>query len=159
VANEFWDSTYKCSADELSPPPTIANFNAPYPVGFAGNQACGITSGTNYAVDQFDVWNYSWIKWVFLAVICCYWLIWTTLALLALIFVRYLSSFDRARTQHAHSLTLSPCTSIRHTPPPPPRMQEKERKDSQELADFNIQTVKKEAAEKYLQKKGTLPRH
>lgn len=90
---------------------------------------CGITSGTDYAVDEFDVWNYSWIKWVFLAVICCYWLIWTVLAFLALRFVR-------------------------HTPPPPPRMQEKKDSDDAELADFDIQEVKKEAAQKRMSKKG-----
>jgi hypothetical protein len=38
-----------------------------------------------------------------------------------------------------------------------PWLQQKERKDSQELADFNIQTVKKDAAQKYQQKKGTRP--
>ncbi len=54
-----------------------------------GNQACQITSGTDYAVNEFDVWNYSWIKWVFLAVVVCYWFIWNTLAFLALCYVRY----------------------------------------------------------------------
>jgi hypothetical protein len=54
-----------------------------------GNQACQITSGTDYAVNEFDVWNYSWIKWVFLAVVICYWFIWNTLAFLALCYVRY----------------------------------------------------------------------
>ena len=40
-------------------------------------------------MNEFDVWNYSWIKWVFLAVVVCYWFIWNTLAFLALCYVRY----------------------------------------------------------------------
>lgn len=111
IANEFWGANYVCSQGELSPPTSVANFYDPYPIGFAGmhkkernvktlkyfhhpcppgNQACGITSGTSYAVNQFDLWDYSWIKWVFLVVVCCYWLIWTVLAYLALRFIRYL---------------------------------------------------------------------
>jgi hypothetical protein len=97
------------------------------------------------------VWNYSWIKWVFLAVICCYWLIWTFLAFLAV------------SSRNAHLSQLTPTLSFvgltldfhwlfRHLPPPPPRMREKETGDT-ELEEVNIQDIKKAAADKRMSKK------
>lgn len=47
-----------------------------------------MTSGTEYAIKEFDVWDYSWLKWVFLAVVICYWFIFNVLSWLALCFVR-----------------------------------------------------------------------
>jgi len=53
--NEFRGSEYHCSSGDLVPPTTDADFNLPYPQGFAGNQACPITDGTTYISHTYDL--------------------------------------------------------------------------------------------------------
>jgi hypothetical protein len=90
AANELFDAKYTCSDSELQPPTTISNFNTSYPDGFEGNRACPITSGTDFAVNEFDIFDVEDFRWVMMACVIAWWFIFTTLAYLALRFVRYL---------------------------------------------------------------------
>lgn len=88
TANELFGATYKCSGGELQPPTTVANFNASYPDGYEGNQVCPVTSGTTFAVKDFDIFDVADLRWIMLACTAAWWLIFTVLAYLALRFIR-----------------------------------------------------------------------
>ncbi len=89
ASNELFDARYTCGEGELAPPRSVSNFNTSYPDGFEGNQVCPLTSGTAFAVNDFDVFDVAEIRWIMLACVVAWWFIFTTLAYLALRFVRY----------------------------------------------------------------------
>jgi ABC-type multidrug transport system ATPase subunit len=89
ASNELFDARYTCGDDELAPPRSVSNFNATYPDGYEGNQVCPLTSGTAFAVNDFDLFDVEELRWIMLACVVAWWLIFTALAYLALRFVRY----------------------------------------------------------------------
>jgi hypothetical protein len=89
AANELFDARYTCGDDELAPPRSVPNFNTSYPGGFEGNQVCPLTSGTAFAVNDFDIFDVAELRWIMIACVVAWWFIFTTLAYLALRFVRY----------------------------------------------------------------------
>jgi hypothetical protein len=89
ASNELFDARYTCGDDELAPPRSVSNFNATYPDGYEGNQVCPLTSGTAFAVNDFDLFDVEELRWIMLACVVAWWFIFTVLAYLALRFVRY----------------------------------------------------------------------
>lgn len=119
ASNEFWGASYSCLGSELMPPTSVTNFTAPYPYGFEGKQTCPITSGTDYIVNNYGIFDGEWIKWVMAVCVMCWWAIFTLVTYIGLRWVR-------------------------HSPPKKPRMKNVEisEEEAREMDDFNIKTVK-----------------
>ena len=119
ASNEFWGREYSCKDSELVPPTSEANFNLPYPQGFAGSQACPVTSGTDYIVNSYGIFDREWLKWIMAVCVIGWWLIFTLVTYVGMRFVR-------------------------HAPPKKPRMKSVEVSEEQEreMKQFNIKAVK-----------------
>jgi hypothetical protein len=149
ASNEFWDREFKCTSGELMPPSDVPNFNQLFPGGFegklhttrsktnknqykliiiiiiimrmgqTGNQACPITSGTDYIIDNYGIWDKDWLKWIMAVCVIGWWFIFTLVTYIGLRFVR-------------------------HSPPRKPRMKNVEvsEEEALEMKQFNIKAVK-----------------
>ncbi len=84
-----------------------------------GNQACPVTSGTDYIVNNYGIWNDEWVKWIMAVCVMCWWLIFT--------FVTYIG-----------------IRFVTHTPPKKQRMTDIEISEQEELEmrQFDIKAVK-----------------
>ena len=89
ASNEFWGREYSCQQSELVPPTSVANFNLPYPEGFEGNQACPVTSGTDYIVNDYGIFDMEWLKWIMAVCVIGWWVIFTGVTYIGLRFVRH----------------------------------------------------------------------
>jgi hypothetical protein len=126
ASNEFWGREYSCTASELVPPTSEPNFNVAYPAGFGGSQACPVTSGTDFIVNNYGIFDREWLKWVMAVCVIGWWIIFTTVTYLGLLFVR-------------------------HTPPKkaPMKIVSVSEEEEQEMAQFNIKTVKAQHLNKH----------
>ncbi len=85
-----------------------------------GNQACPITSGKDYAISYYGVWDMEWLKWIMAVCVICFWLIFTIVTHIGL---RY----------------------MRHKPPAKPRIIGDISEDEErEMEKFNIKQVKQD---------------
>jgi ABC-type multidrug transport system ATPase subunit len=119
ASNEFWGREYSCENSELMPPTGSAELAAPYPEGFGGYQACPVTSGTDYIVNHWGIFDREWLKWIMAVCVIGWWFIFTLVTYIGLRFVR-------------------------HSPPQKPRMKNVEISDEEEIEmkQFNIKEVK-----------------
>jgi hypothetical protein len=126
ASNEFWGREYSCTASELVPPTSEPNFNVAFPAGFGGSQACPVTSGTDFIVNNYGIFDREWLKWVMAVCVIGWWLIFTAVTYIGMRFVR-------------------------HAPPKKARMKivSVSEEEEQEMAQFNIKTVKAQHLNKH----------
>jgi hypothetical protein len=144
ASNEFWDQPYHCTLEELSPPSSIANFNLPYPQGYQGTQVCPMTDGTQYAIDNWGVFDRENLKWVMVPVLIGWYDLSHHTTLLAVAHMSLASHVMHHRYIIFNSVTFLSVRFYQHAPPGKPRMKEVlySEDEEREMEEFNIKDHK-----------------
>lgn len=95
--NELHDQAFTCTESELLPPTSTSDFNAPYPIGFQGQQLCRFTEGDQYLAYQ-ALSTHWWHRWGDFAVIVGFWLGFSVLLVLALRYISFASFVEPTGT-------------------------------------------------------------
>lgn len=96
--NELHDQAFTCTSGELLPPPSIPNFAAPYPEGFASEQVCRYTMGDQFLADQ-ALSTHWWHRWGDLAILFFFWLLFSMLLVIALRYISFASFVEPTGTK------------------------------------------------------------